>query len=248
MVQDGDRQISYPASRGDRDRSLNATRKLGLEDEAVASAWAEFCEHPRTYSYFGLMKFVPRRDRPAWHEKAIEAASARADLHSLIGLLAETKETGRLAYLVGHSSDSELEQVSHYALEPAARMLEKAHAGSAARLWRAMGMRIVNSGKQAALQNFERARRCYAEAGLEADWEQVVSQVRAGHHRKTGFMRGLEEAVTGSGCSQDPPFLERAKARWAARPTRDEASIKAPGRIAILSALAFRRAAQRKQQ
>jgi uncharacterized Zn finger protein len=104
-------------------------------------------------------------------------------------------------------------------------MLEKAHDDSAARLWRAMGIRIVSAGKsryyQAALQNFERARRCYAKAGLEADWEQFVSQVRAAHHRKTGFMRGFEEVVTGSGPSQDPPFLERAKARWAARPTRE---------------------------
>jgi hypothetical protein len=47
-------------------------RKLGREDEAVASAWADFCEHPSTYSYRGLMKFVPRQDRPAWHERAIE--------------------------------------------------------------------------------------------------------------------------------------------------------------------------------
>jgi transposase len=104
-------------------------------------------------------------------------------------------------------------------------MLEKAHAGGAARLWRAMGMRIVSAGKsryyQAALQNFEQARRCYAKAGLEADWEQVVSQMRTDHHRKTGFMRGFEEVVTGSGPSQDPPFLERAKARWATRPARE---------------------------
>jgi hypothetical protein len=39
------------------------------------------------------VKFVPRQDRPAWHEKAIEAATARAGLYSLIGLLAETKES-----------------------------------------------------------------------------------------------------------------------------------------------------------
>jgi len=118
-----------------------------MADERHGQAWAEFCEHPSMYSYRGLMKFVSRQDRPAWHEKAIEAATARADLYSLIGLLAETKETGRLADLVGHSSDGELEQVSHHVLEPAAQMLQKAHADSAARLWRAMGMRIVNAGK-----------------------------------------------------------------------------------------------------
>jgi hypothetical protein len=150
---------------------------------------------------------------------------AQAGLYPLIGLLTETRETGRLADLVSRSSDSELEQVSHHMLEPAARMLEKAHAGCAARLWRAMGMRIVNASKsryyQAALQNFERARRSYAKAGLEEDWEQVVSQVRAEHHRKTGFMPRFEEVLTGSGPSQDPPFLDRAKARWTPQQTGD---------------------------
>jgi hypothetical protein len=37
------------------------------------------------------------------------------------------------------------------------------------------------------------------------------------HHRKTGFMAGFEEIVAGSGPSEKPSFLERAKARWSAR-------------------------------
>jgi tetratricopeptide (TPR) repeat protein len=197
-------------------------RKLGREDEALESAWTGFCAHPSTYTYRDLLAFVPRHDRTAWHEKAIKAASARAGLSSLIDLLAETTETGRFADLVDRNSDGELEQVSHYVLEPAARILEKGHPGSAARLWRAMSMRILSAGKsryyQAALANFERARRCYAKAGMEADWEQVVSQVRAEHHRKSGFMPDFNRVVTGSEPAQEPPFLERAKARWGTLP------------------------------
>jgi hypothetical protein len=45
--------------------------------------------------------------------------------------------------------------------------------GTAARLWRAHGMCIVKAGKSkyydAAISDFERARRCYARAGLAAD-------------------------------------------------------------------------------
>jgi len=194
-------------------------RKLEREGEALESAWSEFREHPSKYSYDDLMKFVPKQDRASWHAKAMEGA-AGADLHSLIGLLVETKETERLSELVKHSADQELETVSHYALEPAATRLEKAaHAGEAARLWQAMGMRVVKEKKSkyygAALRNFERAKRCYDRAGLGADWENVVREVRTEHHRKTGFMPGFEEVVGGSGSSQEPPFLERAKARWA---------------------------------
>jgi hypothetical protein len=199
-------------------------RRLGREHEALESAWADYRQHPSAYSYRDLMKFVPKPDRPAWHEKAIEAAAA-TDLYSLIGLLLETNEIERLGKLVRRTSDRALEQVSHYVLEPAAGKLERTDAAAAARLWRAMGMRIVAAGKSkyyaAALVNFARAKRCYGKAGLDGDWEQVVSQVRAEHHRKYGFMPGFERVVSGPGPSQDPPFLERAKARWIARPSQE---------------------------
>ena len=195
-------------------------RKLGREQEALASAWAEFREHPSKYTYDDVMKFAPKQDRASWHAKAMEAA-AGADLYSLIGLFVETKETGRLSELVKKSTDEELEAVSHYALEPAARRLEKAHPAEAARLWRAMGMRVVNAKKSkyygAALGNFEQAKRCYVKAGLGADWDRVVREVREVHHRKTGFMPGFEDVVKGAGPSTEPPFLERAKARWGSK-------------------------------
>ena len=195
-------------------------RKLGREEEALASAWAEFREHPSKYTYDDVMKFAPKQDRASWHAKALEAA-AGADLYSLIGLFVETRETERLSELVKGSTDEELEAVSHYALEPAARRLEKAHVGEAARLWRAMGMRVVNAKKSkyygAALGNFERAKRCYEKAGLGAQWESVLHGVREVHHRKTGFMPGFEGVVKGAGPSEEPPFLERAKARWGSK-------------------------------
>lgn len=191
--------------------------KLGRDDEALTSAWAEYREHPSKYSYRDLMSFVPKTDRPAWHEKAVDAATG-TDLHSLIELLLDTKEIERLAELIRRSTNDALERVSHYAAEPAAKKLERTHADAAARLWRALGMRIVNAKKskyyEAALGNFEQAKRCYEKAGLAAEWEDVVNEVRAEHRRKTGFMPGFEEIVVGSGRRQEPPFIERAKARW----------------------------------
>lgn len=92
------------------------------------------------------MKFVPSADRDAWHERAIEQALC-ADLYSSIGLPLETKELDRLAGVVTRRADEQLEQVSHYVLEPAATKLEKVDLGAAARLWRAMGARTVGAGK-----------------------------------------------------------------------------------------------------
>jgi uncharacterized Zn finger protein len=198
--------------------------RLGRGNEALDAAWAEYRAHPSKYSYEDLMKYVPKPERLAWHEKAIEAAKG-TDLQSLIELLLETKETERLAALVRQSRDAAIEEVSHYATEPAAKKLERTHPDVAARLWCAQGMRVVKAKKSkyydAALANFERARRCYEKAGLVADWHRVVSKVRSEHHRKTGFISGFEEIVAGSGPSEKPSFLERAKARWGSRRSED---------------------------
>lgn len=194
--------------------------KLGRANEALDAAWAEYREHPNTYSYDDLMKYVPKTKRAVWHEKAIEAATG-SDLHSLIELLLETKELKRLAELVRRSKDDALEGVSHHATEPAAKTLEKTHPDAAARLWCAQGMRVVNAKKSkyydAAVTNFERARRCFEKAGFVADWQRIVETVRSEHHRKTGFMPGFEAIVAGSRPTEKPSFLERAKTRWGAR-------------------------------
>ena len=79
-------------------------------------------------------------------------------------------------------------------------------------------MRIVNAGKSkyygVALGHLEHAKKCYARAGLGADWELLVADVRERHYRKKGFMAGLEQIVSGAAKRREPTFLERAKRRW----------------------------------
>ena len=57
-------------------------------------------------------------------------------------------------------------------------------------MWRALGLDIVNAGKSnqyaAAVEDFGRAKRCFAVAGLPDGWDQLVDQVRANHYRKAG--------------------------------------------------------------
>jgi len=200
--------------------------KLGRDEEALQSTWADFGRNPSTYAYHDLMKVVPVKDRASWHEKAIEAAAqpGRCPLPSLIPLLVETREIKRLAELVDQCTADQLEQTSHYTLEPAAETLDEAYPGPAARLWCAMALRIVDAGKskyyRAALDNFQRARRSFGAAGLQANWEEIVGRVRASHSRKTGFMRGFEEIVAGAEPEPAPAFLEKARARWAPPPSR----------------------------
>lgn len=191
--------------------------KLGRGGEALHAAWAEYREHPDKYTYTDLMKYVSKAERAVWHEKAMEAARG-SDLDSLIELLLETKELERLADLVRRGANETLERLSHYVTEPAAKRLETIHPDVAARLWCAQGMRIVDAKKSryydAALSNFERARRCFVRAGLVDEWQRIVQKVRRDHHRKGGFIAGFEEIVAGSGPSRRPSFLQRAKARW----------------------------------
>jgi uncharacterized Zn finger protein len=142
-----------------------------------------------------------------------------------MNLLLKTKVLGQLAERVRQTKDDDLEDLSHYTTEPAAKKFEKPHPDLAARLWRAQGLRILNAGKSkyynATLSNFERAKRCFERAGLEGEWSKTVHQVRADDYRKSSFMPGLERLVEGVRPSDETPFLERAKARWRAKERSD---------------------------
>jgi tetratricopeptide (TPR) repeat protein len=192
-------------------------KKLGREEVALDAVWTRYREHPSRYRYDDLLKFVPKEARPAWHEKAVEAAM-ETDLYSLVELLVHTREIDRLGQLIARTRDEALEGVSHFALEPAARKLDRRYPAEAARVWRALAVRILEQGKSryydAALEHLERARKSSLKAGRPDIWEGIVCAVRERHRRKTGFMPEFERIASESRSRRETGFLERAKARW----------------------------------
>jgi len=217
-----DNQTSYEEHElGELKRVLLA--RIGRTEDALQSAWSEFEAHPSTFTYKELMRYVPDKEKTNWHQKAM-AASERSDLSSLIELWLEHKEYDRLVSRLLQTTDGELEDLSHYRTEPLARKLERSHPSISARVYRALCMRIVNAGKSryynAALDHIEHAKKCYSKAGLDADWQAVVADVRKRHFRKKGFMAGFEDIVAGAPKQVEPSFLERAKARWPRKPKR----------------------------
>lgn len=128
-------------------------------------------------------------------------AADAGDLDELIELWLETNEERRLVERLKQTSDGELEALSHYVSEPAANRLAESHPGVAAKLFRALAMRIVNAGKSRyyheALKSFEAARRCYEKAGEGERWRMLVAEVRHSHSRKHGLMPGFERIARG---------------------------------------------------
>jgi uncharacterized Zn finger protein len=191
--------------------------KIGRPGDALQSAWSEFETHPSTFTYKELMHYVPAKEKHAWHQQAMQA-SEKGDLASQIELWLKKKEIDRLVSRLRRATDKELEALSHYTTEPLAYKLERSHPDISSRVYCALCMRVINEGKSkyydAALDNIERAKKCYAKAGLNANWQTVVAVVRERHFRKKGFMAGFEDIVSGAPKHVEPPFLERAKARW----------------------------------
>ncbi|MFH1999836.1 MAG: DUF6880 family protein [Planctomycetota bacterium] len=191
-----------------RDMKRTLQAKLGRSQDALESAWSEFEAHPSTVTYQELMRYVPAKEKRAWREKAMKA-SEKGDLDSQIELWRRQKETARILARLGRATDKELESLGHYRAEKTARTIERSHPGIAARMYRAQCMRVVNAGKSKyygeALEYIERAGKCYAEAGLDEDWEAVVADVRARHARKKGFMVEFDKIV--SGALKSPRFV-----------------------------------------
>lgn len=156
-------------------------------------------------------------NRTAPRAKAM-AASEDGDLSEQIPLWLEQKETDRLVARLVAAADDEIEKLSHYTTEPAARSLERSHLAVAAKVYRALAMRVVNTGKSkyydAALSNFEHARKCYSKAGLVDQWEAIAQDVRHRHHRKTEFLARFERIAAGAAKSVSPTLLDRARRRW----------------------------------
>lgn len=174
--------------------------KLGQAGDALQSAWSEYEDNPSTFTYKELMRYVPAGAKKVWHEKAM-AASEKGALANQIELWLEKKEIERLVSRLRGTADEKLEKISHFTGEPLARRLERSHPDIAARIYRALCMRIVNAGKSryydAAIDNLAHAKKCYMKAGLEADWQALVAEVRGRHSRKYGFMARFEDVVSG---------------------------------------------------
>jgi hypothetical protein len=192
--------------------------KLGRGSEALDSAWAEFLAHPSKFTYDELFRYVPKSERGSWHEKA-RAESEQGFWASLIVLWLGVKEIDRLVKRLNRADDSELEGLSHYVTEPAAKRLARTHSAVAAKVYRALCVRILYAAKSKyyheALTNLEEARRCYQAAGLDERWRELVTEIRRDHHRKSGFMPGFEAIVAGKRARVEPSFLDRARTQRA---------------------------------
>jgi tetratricopeptide (TPR) repeat protein len=205
----------------DMKRTLLA--KLGHTGEALTSAWTEFEKYPCKLAYGQLMKYVPKEERTAWHDRAMNA-SANADLDFVIELWLATREIDRLVVRLRTASHQELESLSHYTTEPVAKKLVRLHPDIAAKIYRALGMRILNAKKSkyydSALSHFEQARRCYKKAGVDLAWEELVEEIQQTHYRKSAFMPGFEQLIQGKKPNAKSSFLDRTKRRkrsWAQR-------------------------------
>ena len=167
--------------------------------------------------YEVCIKYIPKQQRPEWHPRVLKVINT-ATLNSAITLLLKLQEQEILAERLRKVPDSNIESLSHYTIEPAAEKLTKGYPDVAAKLYQAMGLRIVNAGKSkyygAAISNFEQAKRCYEKAGLESVWLETVEKVMNNHSRKYSFMPGFKQVVAGKGPSTEPSFIERAKTRW----------------------------------
>ena len=189
---------------------------LGRKEDALALAWSEFQENPGEFTYEDLMRYAPGSDQAVWHEQAM-AVAADASLGEFIPLCVKAKEWERLGQRVLSAKPVELEALSHYYTEPAAKALAKKDPLAAAKLYRALGLRILSAGKSkyydAALDHFEKARNLYCGAGQTTDWAELAATVRNAHSRKRGFLLAFEQIASGK--SQRPPsFADQAQEQW----------------------------------
>ncbi|MCD4780955.1 MAG: hypothetical protein K8S27_10470 [Candidatus Omnitrophica bacterium] len=193
--------------------------KLGNKKEVLQVAWEDFRYAPSKYSYEDLMKYVPKKDKKLWHDKSIVEAK-KESLDDFIDICVMTKEWDILAEHILSVSHEELEDISHYTTEEAAKKLLKNYEVAAAKIYRALGLRILKSKSSkksqyypSALNHFEEAKKLYQKTDLNKEWQLIIDDVRRNHSRKSSFIGNFEDIVKGIS-REEPSFLQRAQDRW----------------------------------
>ena len=99
-----------------------------------------------------------------WHQKALEKAKD-ASLAGFIDICVKTKEWDKLADHISSTDTELLEELSHYTTEKAAKGLTKIHELAAAKIYSALGMRILKKGKsnyyRYSLEHFSKVQTAY---------------------------------------------------------------------------------------
>ncbi len=190
---------------------------MGQKQDAFESAWSELKAGPSEYTYDEMMKYVSKKGREYWHKKAIEEVK-KASLPVIIKLCTKTKEWWVLAESIKASDHEDLEAISHYTTEKAAQELEEDHPVEAAKIYRALGMRIVKAKKSKyygiALDHFLKAKTLYSENGCQEEWLSLVENIRRDHYRKYSLIGDFEKLVSGEYPESPETFEERTRKRW----------------------------------
>jgi tetratricopeptide (TPR) repeat protein len=211
-------ESSYSLS--DMRRDLLA--KTGRKSEALAGAWAAYRKAPSLFAYTELIRRAPKIDRKTWRDKAL-AEAGQTSLGALIEIGVKTKEFDLLAHHLETVDGDRLEHLSHYVTEKAAKALAKRYPSSSVKLYRALGMRILKSGKSKyydqALEHFREIKNLSRKTGNANEWEELVNTIRYQHARKRGFITRFENLVEGRSIDLPASFERRARANWRKKTT-----------------------------
>ncbi len=164
------------------------------------------------------MKHVPKNARRQWHQKAM-AAAAEAQLDDFMGLCIKTKEWEVLAERICAAAHDEIEAVGHYTLENVAKGLARKNVYATAKIYRALGVRIVKKGKSKyyhfALTHFRKSRDLYKKCGNIEEWDELVEDMKRNHYRKYSFIGDFMEIAEGGAPDKLPSFRQITKKQWA---------------------------------
>lgn len=103
----------------------NILAKLGRKEAALDSTWEDFEKEPCDMAYEHLMEHVPRSQKARWHLRAMQAARQKSQLAQFTDLCVQVREWETFAARIRAATNEDLEALSHYSAEPAARALAK---------------------------------------------------------------------------------------------------------------------------
>jgi len=117
-----------------------------------------------------------------------------------------------LSKRINSAKHENIEKIGHYVTEGGAKGLVRNHKLAAAKIYRALGMRIIKSGKSKYYQ--QKAKELYEKIDQSRKWSSIVAIVRKDHYRKYGFINDFETIVTNGKLESAESFKSKVQKRW----------------------------------
>lgn len=186
--------------------------QLGRQDEVIEKAWRRFEKSHSWFDLENILKVSSESKHPEYKMRAAEILK-NADLDDAISGLFKIGEFALLNEKIMSADEKELQRLFYGESIRVADNLSETYPAAAVRIYLSQANRILEDKKSKAyhhaLNYLSISRELMIKLGQKEEWQKFAEHFAVIHKRKSSFMSGFKEILSGNQKSYEPSFEEK---------------------------------------